>query len=136
MNRYPYLRAYLAGIFVPTLFLLVAVTTYTFLRYEYNLARVARIMIYPMAAVPSLWGFWNMLYVAKPASRKVSLGIYGGLLPFVLVAVGYLGTRLLNFTIPPTVFNWFPYVFPAILILYFVLWKYVVGFLNRELGIA
>ncbi len=33
MNKHPYLRAYLAGIAVPTVFLLVVMTGYTVIRY-------------------------------------------------------------------------------------------------------
>jgi len=33
MNKHPYLRAYLAGIAVPTMFLLIIMSVYTVIRY-------------------------------------------------------------------------------------------------------
>ena len=36
MNSQPYLRAYMAGIVVPTLFLLVAIVSFTIARMVYN----------------------------------------------------------------------------------------------------
>ena len=44
--------------------------------------------------------------------------------------------RLLDFSIPSIVYSAFPFVFPAGLILYYLAWKHIVGFLNHELGIA
>ena len=36
MNKHPYLRAYLAGIAIPTAVLLVIMTGYTIIRYVYE----------------------------------------------------------------------------------------------------
>jgi hypothetical protein len=137
MNKHAYIRAYLAGIAVPTVVLLLMMTAFIFLRYVYNVPTpIERVIVFPMAAVPNIWGLWNVLYVAKLASRNVPLGLYGGLMPLLLVPLGYGVTRLLDFTIPDIVFSAFPFVFPAALIVYYLAWKYLVGFLNRELGIA
>jgi len=137
MNKHPNLRAYLAGIAVPTVFLLVVMTAFIFLRSVYNVSTpIERVIVFPMAAVPNIWGLWNVFYVAKLAGRNFSLGLYGGLMPLVLVPMGYGVTRLLDFSIPQIVYNGFPFVFPATLIIYYLAWKYLVGFLNHELGIA
>lgn len=137
MNKHAYVRAYLAGIAVPTVFLLVVMTAFIFLRYVCNIPTpIERVIVFPMAAVPNIWGLWNVLYVAKLASRKVPLGIFGGILPLLLVPLGYFVTRLLDFSIPSIVISAFPFAFPAALIIYYLAWKYLVGFLNRELGIA
>ncbi|HXP22590.1 MAG TPA: hypothetical protein VN807_00570, partial [Candidatus Sulfotelmatobacter sp.] len=64
------------------------------------------------------------------------LGLFGGVLPLLLVPGGYLVTRLLNFSVPHEVFHVAPFALPIGLIVYYLVWKYFVGFLNTELGIA
>ncbi|HVH50301.1 MAG TPA: hypothetical protein VM781_01445, partial [Candidatus Bathyarchaeia archaeon] len=62
MNKHPFLRAYLAGIAVPTAFLLVVMTGYTCARYVWDIpAPIERVIVFPMAFVPNLWGLWNVL---------------------------------------------------------------------------
>jgi hypothetical protein len=137
MNKHPYLRAYLAGIAVPTVFLLVVITGYTVIRYVWNVPiAIERVIVFPMAAVPNAWGLWNVLYRAFFGGRRVSLGVFGGALPLLLAPGGYLVTRLLDFTVPHEVFAVVPFALPVALILYYLVWKYFVGFLNAELGIA
>jgi hypothetical protein len=137
MNKHPLLRAYLAGIAVPTVFLLVVMTVYTFVRYVYNLpVPIERVIVFPMAFVPNLWGLWNVLHTAYFAPRHVSLGLFGGLLPLLLAPLGYCVARLLDFPIPPHVLNLAPVGLPIGMILYYLAWKYFVSGLNLELGIA
>jgi hypothetical protein len=137
MNKHPYLRAYLAGIAVPTVFLLVMMTGYTLFRYVHNIpVPIERVIVFPMAAVPNVWGLWNVLYLAVIRRWGISLGVFGGVLPLLLAPGGYLVTRLLSFTVPPQVFSIAPFALPVGLIVYYLVWKYVVGFLNTELGIA
>jgi len=137
MNKHPYLRAYLAGIAVPTVFLLIVMTGYTLLRYVYNLSvPIERVIVFPMAAVPNAWGLWNVLYLAFLARHRVSLGLFGGALPLLLALGGYLLTRVLGFTIPHEVLSFAPFALPVALVAYYLVWKYFVGFLNAELGIA
>src|SRR4029453_12668380 len=100
MNRHPYLRAYLAGICVPTIFLLVVATGFTFLRYVYNFpAPIERVIVFPMAVVPNVWGLWNILFVAWHRRLHLSLGLHGALLPFLLAPLGIAVTGLMNFSI-------------------------------------
>ncbi len=137
MNKHPYLRAYLAGIAVPTVFLLVAMTAYTVIRYVYNLPiPIERVIVFPMAAVPNAWGLWNVLYRAFLAPRHLSLGLFGGALPLLLAPCGYMVTRLLHFTVPPHVLSLAPFALLVALIIYYLVWKHFVGFLNAELGVA
>jgi hypothetical protein len=137
MNKHPYLRAYLAGIAVPTVFLLVIMTSYTVIRYVWDVPiAIERVIVFPMAAVPNAWGLWNVLYRACIANRHVSLGVFGGALPLLLAPGGYFVARLLDFTIPHEVLVLAPFGLPAALIVYYLVWKYFVGFLNAELGIA
>ena len=85
MNKHPYLRAYLAGIAVPTVFLLLIMTGYTVIRYVYAVPiPIERVIVFPMAAVPNAWGLWNVLYRAFFAGRRISLGVFGGALPLLL----------------------------------------------------
>jgi len=137
MNRHPYLRAYLAGICVPTIFLLVVAIAFTFLRYVFSFpVPIERVIVFPMAVVPNLWGLWNILFLASHERLHLSLGLHGALLPFLLAPLGMLATGLLNFSIPAFVAHVFPFAAPIALILYYLVWKHLVGALNAELGIA
>ena len=137
MTKHIYIRAYMAGIFIPTLFLLVVMTVYCTARYAYNLpVPIERVIVFPMAAVPNLWGLWNILYVAFLSHRHVSLGLFGAALPLLLGPLGYAIARLLDFPVPHFIGGVFPIAFPIGLALYYLAWKYIVGFLNAELGIA
>jgi hypothetical protein len=137
MNKHRFLRAYLAGIALPTALLLLVMMGYTLIRYVYNVPiAVERVIVFPMAAVPNAWGLWNVLYQAVGQRRHFSLGVFGGLLPLVLAPAGYGVTRLLNFTVPPEVFHVSPFALPVGITVYYLVWKYLVGFLNAELGIA
>ncbi len=137
MNKHPYLRAYLAGIAVPTLFLLVAMTAYTIVRYVYKVPiPIERVIIFPMAAVPNAWGLWNVLYRAFIAHRRLPLGLFGAALPLLLAPAGFLTARLLGFTVPHQVFSVSPLAIPVALIIYYFVWKHIVGFLNAELAVA
>jgi hypothetical protein len=137
MNRHPYLRAYLAGIAVPTVFLLIVMSAYTVIRYVYAVpVPIERVIVFPMAAVPNAWGLWNVLYLAFIKPRHVSLGLFGGALPLLLAPGGYVVSRLLGFMVPDHVLAAAPFALPIGLILYYLVWKHFVGFLNAELGIA
>ena len=66
MNTHPYLRAYLAGIFVPTLVLPLILAGFITVRLVLALPiPIERFIIFPMAVVPSLFGLWNMLYLGR-----------------------------------------------------------------------
>jgi hypothetical protein len=137
MNKHPYLRAYLAGIAVPTVFLLVPITVYTIGRYVYHdPTPIERVIVFPMAVVPNAWGLWNVLYRAFLAPRHAPLGLFGSALPLLLFPFGYLIARLLRFAIPHDVFHVAPFAIPVALIIYYFVWKHIVGFLNAELGVA
>jgi hypothetical protein len=137
MNTHPYLRAYMAGIAVPTPILLVGMTAYTVFRLIYHVPiPVERIIIFPMAVVPNAWGLWNVLFVAWRRHVPLSLGLHGALLPFLLGPLGLIASVLLKFSIPEFATHVFPILAPAALIVYYLVWKYVVGFLNRVLGLA
>jgi hypothetical protein len=143
MRPHPYLRAYMAGIVVPTLALLVTLTVYTVASYFLEPSRfvfalpvrpLARALVFPVALVPSIWGVWNMLYTSVQTRVGWSLGVHGALLPLLLMPGGILLARAFDvFSIP---IGFALPVFPIGMALYYLVWKYVVGFLNREMGIA
>jgi hypothetical protein len=148
MNTHPYLRAYMGGIVVPTLVLLLVLTGFCIARLVYHLpVPIERVIIFPMALVPNMFGLWNMFYLWLRPRRHLPLGLHGALLPFVLapcgvtlasalgfVTLGSSGLMCLDQLIIP-----YPYVAVAFtigLIVYYLAWKYLVGFFNRVLGIA
>jgi hypothetical protein len=146
MTNHPYLRAYMAGISLPTPLLLVALTLFSIARFVYNVPiPVERVIIFPMAIVPNLFGVWNMLHLAW--CSRLPLGIHGAILPFILAPVGFLLGRGLGFL--KTTGYGFTYfdvvqvhyvhlalVFLAAVIIYYIVWKYLIGFFNRVAGIA
>lgn len=137
MNQHPYLRAYLAGIAVPTPLLLVAMSAYTLFRLIYHFpVPVERFIVFPMAVVPNAWGLWNVLFVAWRSRVRLSVGLHGAILPILLGPLGLVASALLKFSIPGFAAHAFPILASLALIVYYLAWKYVVGFLNRLLGIA
>ena len=148
MNNHPYLRAYMAGISVPTPLLLVALTAFAFARFVYNIPiPVERVIIFPMAIIPNLFGVWNMLYLASHSQTHLPLGIHGAILPFILAPAGFLlGSSLGFLRISGPGFIYFgvvnihwahvAMVFPVVLIVYYLVWKYLIGFFNHVAGIA
>ena len=87
MKPHPYLRAYMAGIVVPTMFLLIIVSVYAYNRYYFEGSSqfviplpgepLDRAIMFPMAVVPNVWGAWNMLYLALRSRFRWALGIHG-----------------------------------------------------------
>ena len=137
MNRHLYLRAYMAGIVVPTIFLLVVMTGYCILRYVYNFPiPVERVIVFPMAVVPNLWGLWNVLFVALRSTSRLSIGAHGAILPVLLAPLGFLLARTLDFPIPNFATHALPVAAPIVLLVYYFVWKYLVGSLNQTQEIA
>lgn len=134
MNRHCYLRAYMCGIVVPTVFLLVAMFAFTMARYVYNEPiEIERVIVFPMAVIPNLWGVWNMLYVRLSESYRMPIGLHGALLVALIAPLGFSLAKLVGFELP---FHRLLIVgVPAALAAYYLAWKYIVGFLNRLLDI-
>ena len=154
MNTHPYLRAYLAGIFVPTLVLPLLLTVFIVVRIVLKApVPIEQGLIFPMAVVPSLFGLWNMLWLKSHACTHearcphLPIGVHGALLPLVLMPLGATTASCFGVLVLGShSATWFhalevPYVliapcFLAALAGYYLVWKYIVGFLNRVLGIA
>jgi hypothetical protein len=144
MRPHPFLRAYMAGIVVPTMFLLVIMGVFAYHRYYFEVPNqfviplpgrpLERAIVFPMAVVPNLWGFWNMLYLAIGSRLRISLGVHGSLLPLLLMPAGVLLARALDvFTIQ---WRFALPMAPIGMAAYYLVWKYLVGRLNEEVGIA
>ena len=148
MSNHPYLRAYMAGISAPTPFLLVPLTLFFIARFVYNVpVPVERVIIFPMAIIPNLFGVWNMLYLASQSRTHLPLGIHGAILPFIIAPAGFLLGRALGilqpthhglvyFGMAEIHYAFLAMVFPAVLIVYYLVWKYLVAFFNRIVGVA
>ena len=148
MNTHPYLRAFLAGAFVPTLVLPVILTGFIVVRLVFELPLpIERGLVFPMALVPCLWALWNMLWLGSHERTHLPVGLHGALLPLLLLPAGAtLATSLGILAIGAHGVTWFqnvyvPYAwvapfFLAALAGYYLAWKYVVGYVNRVLGIA
>lgn len=148
MKTHPYLRAYLAGVFIPTLILPLLLTGFIVVRFAIQAPfPFERGLVFPMALVPALWGLWNVLWLGTHDRIHQPLGIHGALLPFLLLPAGTVMARCLGLLkLGESSVTWFnaitiPYALIAVcfagaLAGYYLVWKYVVGFLNRTLGIA
>ena len=148
MNTHPYLRAYMAGIVVPSLGLLVALTVFILTRLVFHIhIPIERVIIFPMALVPNAFGIWNIFYVWSRPHRHLPIGFHGALLRVVLATMGASAATYGGFlTVGTHGVTWFqsiavPYSlivpwFLAGVVVYYLVWKYVVGFFNQLLGIA
>jgi hypothetical protein len=148
MNTHPYLRAFLAGAFVPTLVLPVMLAGFVVVRLGLQVPfPIERGLVFPLALVPSLWALWNMIWIGSHMRTHLSIGLHGAVLPLLLMPggaviatclgilqVGQRGvTWFHSFYVP---YAWIVPAFACALAGYYLLWKYIVGFLNRVLGIA
>src|SRR5438067_5230075 len=134
MKPHPYLRAYMAGIAVPTPFLLVAVTGFTIGRSLGLPVALDHVILFPMAVVPNLWGIWNMLRLALGAGDRWSIGVHGAVLPLLLIPLGLLLARV--FAIDIITAGRVAVFAPLVILVYYLAWKYLVGYFNAFLGIA
>lgn len=148
MNTHPYLRAYLSGILIPTFILPIFLAVFIVLRLWLRAPiPIEQGLVFPMALVPVAWGLWNMLWLVTHPHTGHSIGLHGAVLPLLLAPIGaWLAAHLGVLELLPWGLHWFnavfvPYVliapfFFAALVAYYLVWKYIVGFVNRVLGIA
>jgi len=133
MNSHPHLRAYMAGITVPTVLLLGAMTIFIVARHVYDVPDpIERIVVFPMALVPNLWGVWNKGHAAM-GPRRWPLGVHGAILPLLLIPAGWMLARLLD--IEFITVRLALLAAPLAMIVYYLAWKYLVGYLNRVVGV-
>ena len=144
MRPRPFLRAYMAGIVVPTIVLFLIAFVYAYRVFYLEVpsqfifglpARpLERTILFPMAVVPNLWGVWNMLWVATKLRTRFSIGLHGSFIPALLVPAGILLARTTElFYIQ---MGYALLAIPVGMAMYYLVWKFIVGSLNAELGIA
>jgi hypothetical protein len=148
MKPHPYLRAYMAGTLVPTIVVMLIACAYAFLRFGLHMPfAVEKGLVFPLAFVPNIWGVWNVLFVKLHQRHAWSLGAHGAALPCILAPLGFLlasGLSMLAVRGSSLVYLQaitIPYAAIAVAIvcgmaIYYLVWKYVVGFLNEVVGVA
>jgi hypothetical protein len=148
MNNHTYLRAYLAGVLFPTLVFPVLITLLLVaMLFAPEPIPVERIVIFPLAFAPAVWGLWNVLWVASRNRTHLPLGLHGAILPFLLMPMATVLARCLGvITLGSHSVTWFQVIeipywqvgcgFACGLVMYYLVWKYLVGFVNRVLGVA
>jgi hypothetical protein len=136
MKTYPYLRAYMAGITVPTIMLIFIMIVFTIVRYVYDVSiSIEKIIVFPMAIVPNLWGLWNILYVYLRRYRYMPIGFHGAVLALVQVLLAFGIAKFVSFEIPELMASVFPFGLPIVVIVFYLVWKHLVAFFNAVLGI-
>ena len=147
MDRHLYLRAYMAAIVFPTLWLLLVLTGFCFARFVYQLPiPIERFIPFPMALVPNVFGLWNMLYVRLQPHWHHSLGLHGMALPLFLGPAGFAIAaatgvaraaqgNLIYFDLVRVPYWYLPFGPFVALAVYYLVWKYLVGYCNRVLGL-
>jgi hypothetical protein len=134
MNRHRYLLAYMAGALLPTWFMLVLLCIFLTARFAYGHVEVERLVPFPMAVVPNLWGLWNLLFFAFAVKRRLSLGAWGALLPLILIPAGLVLTRVFDVLLltPAQALV----ALPLLAGFYYLLWKHIVGYFNAVAGLG
>lgn len=144
MRSRPYLRAYMAGCMIPTIvvFVIAVISAYRIFYLEvpsqfiFGLpARpLERTILLPVGVVPNLWGLWNMLWVATKSRTRLPIGVHGSIIPAMLVPAGILLARTTQlFDIQ---MGYALLAIPVGMAAYYLAWKFLVGSLNVEVGIA
>jgi hypothetical protein len=132
---HPYLRAYMAGITIPTAFLLVILAVFlTVHGFHPDPLPLDRMLVFPMALAPNIWGAWNMLYVALRRRWEWPLGRHGILLALLVGSLAWTIARAVG--LPMATLHTALGVYPFAVVAYYLLWKYGVRLLNEILGIA
>lgn len=128
--------------------LAVALTVFILTRLVFQIQiPLERVVIFPMALVPNVFGLWNIIYMSSRPLRYLPIGVHGAILPLIMMPIGGLAASCGGFlTFGHAGVTWFqavslpyPLVVATFLVdiaVYYLLWKYAVGFFNQVLGIA
>ncbi len=137
MKRHVYLRAYMAGVTIPTMFLVFVLAGFCIVRFGYKVpVPIERIIVFPMALVPVLWGLWNMLHQFLESRVRIPLGVHGAILPLLIGPVGFTMTQVIGFEFPDYATRAFLIGLAGVMVIYYLVWKYFVRFFNELLGIG
>ena len=136
MQSHIYLRAYMAGVTVPSVLVILMLACFVVLRFGYNVPiPLERFLVFPLAIVPGLWGMWNMLYMVVRKHWRIPLGLHGALVPLVAGPLALGNAFLAGFEISRSALTIFPAGVALAMLAYYLAWKYLVGFLNHVLDI-
>ena len=136
MKRHIYLRAYMAGVTVPSMLVILMLACFVVLRFGYSVPiQIERFLVFPLAIVPGLWGLWNMLYIVVRKHWRIPLGLHGALVPLVAGPLALGNAFLAGFEISRSALTIFPAGVALAMLAYYLAWKYLVGFLNGVLDI-
>jgi len=147
MNTHPYLRAFLAGIFVPTLVLPVMLVGFITLRLCWrSLCLLSVSLFFRWRLCRRCSELWNVLYWRRIERTHMALGAHGAILPFLGAPTGafvasslgmlqdwHTRDRVVSDVPDPLCISRRHFcgggggVLPG--------WKYIVGFLNGWLGL-
>ena len=109
MQSHIYLRAYMAGVTVPSVLVILMLAGFVVLRFGYNAPiPIERFLVFPLAIVPGLWGLWNMLYIVVRRHWRIPLGLYGALVPLVAGPLALGNAFLAGFEISRSALTIFP----------------------------
>ena len=137
MPKHIYLRASMAGITVPSVFMVFSLACFWVVRFGYHFPLpIERAMVFPLALVPPIWGLWNVLFVALRRHRRLPLGLHGAVIPLFVMPLGFAIIRASGFDFPPSVAAILPFGVAMVMAGYYLVWKYLVGFFNElvEMG--
>ena len=136
MESHIYLRAYMAGVTVPSVLVILMLAGFVVLRFGYNVPiPIERFLVFPLAIVPGLWGLWNMLYIVVRKHWRIPLGLHGALVPLVAGPLSLGNAFLAGFEISRSALTIFPAGVALAMLAYYLAWKYLVGFLNGVLDV-
>jgi len=136
MQSHIYLRAYMAGVTVPSVLVILMLAGFVVLRFGYNVPiPIERFLVFPLAIVPGLWGLWNMLYIVVRKHWRIPLGLHGALVPLVVGPLALGNAFLAGFEISRSALTIFLAGVALAMLAYYLAWKYLVGFLNGVLDV-
>lgn len=131
---HPFLRAYLAGIALPTIVMPLVVAALAIQHPSQHGFHLEDVVIFPVGLAPNAWGLWNVLYLRMRRSHEIPIGPFGAALVLVLAPAAFsLQLALGKVLWTPALFA---IGFPITLALYYLAWKHIVGRLNDLLGIG
>lgn len=131
---HPFLRAYLAGIALPTMVIPLVIVGLAMQHPSPRPFDLEEVVIFPIGLAPNAWGLWNMLYARLRRHREVPIGVFGAALVLAIAPAAFglqLALDKVVWTAPL-----FAVGLPGALILYYLAWKHGVARLNDLLGIG
>ncbi len=109
MKSHIYLRAYMAGVTVPSVLVILMLSCFVVSRFGYSVPiPIERSLVFPLAIVPGLWGLWNMLYIVVRKHWRIPLGLHGALVPLVAGPPALGNAFLAGFEISRSAWTIFP----------------------------